>query len=264
MPHTIVQFTLPLATGDIYHRMAWPMQALASLPEFRVIQTQLRNPCSFRLAFEADLLLLCMGWDLDLMPILRWRKAKGKPTVFEVNDYIFDIHPTNPNFDFWNNPTTVQDCLSIMRLADLVQTSSPFLAKAFEPHCSRVAVFPNQVGRPLAQVPARPDRPFVVGWAGSLGHLHDVAHVAPAVSKWITEHDDAALWIMGNEAFERLFTVPPQKKHFVPWGSMDAYEEFLRGLHVGLAPLRDRSQWKVPRRPKTEDTENSTLSSTRP
>ena len=37
MPYTVVQFTLPLATGDIYHRVTWPAEALAVLPEFRVI-----------------------------------------------------------------------------------------------------------------------------------------------------------------------------------------------------------------------------------
>ena len=149
MPYTVVQFTLPLAVGDIYHRVTWPMEALAAQPGFRVIQIQLRHPGSFRLAFDADLLLLCMGWDVDLIPILRWRKARGKPTVFEVNDCIFDLQPSNPNFEFWNNPSTQQDCLILMRLADLVQTSSPFLAKTFEPYCDRIAVFPNQVSRLL-------------------------------------------------------------------------------------------------------------------
>jgi len=35
------------------------------------------------------------------------------------------------------------------------------------------------------------------------------------------------------------------------------------GCHAnGIAPVRDRSQWKVPRKPKTEDTESNPLSST--
>jgi len=239
MPYTVVQFTLPLAVGDVYHRVTWPMQALAAQPGFRVIQIQLRHPCSLRLAFDADLLILNMGWDVDLLPILRWRKAKGKPTIFEVNDYIFEAHPANPNLEFWNNPTTQQDCLCLMRLADLVQTSSPFLAKTFQTYNSRVAVFPNQLSRLPERLPSKPERPPVIGWGGSMGHLQDLANIAPAVSKWITEHDDVSLWIMGNEAIAKFFTVPPEKKRHIPWGSMEDYERFLSGVHIGLAPLRD-------------------------
>ena len=239
MPYTVVQFTLPLTVGDVMHRMAWPMEALATLPEFNVIHVQHMSPYSFQLAFEADLVVVCMVWDLDLMPILRWRRAHGKPTVFEVNDYVFDLHPWNPSFESWNNPATQDDSLYIMAMADLVQTSTPFLAEAFKPYCSRVAVFPTRLAKIPEGLPKKPERPLVVGWGGSEGHMHDVACVAPAVSKWVSEHDGVELRIMGTEGIANLFTVPPAKKRYIPWGGMEAYEDFLKGVHMGLAPLRD-------------------------
>ena len=239
MPYTVVQFTLPLTVGDVMHRMTWPMESLATLPDFNVIHCQHMSPYSFQLAFEADLLVLCMVWDLDLMPIIRWRRARGKPTVFEVNDYVWDLHPWNPSFESWNNPATQNDCLYIMALADPVQTSTPFLAEAFKPYCSRIVAFPTRLAKIPEALPKKGERPLVVGWGGSEGHMHDMAYVAPAVSKWIVEHDGVELWIMGTEGIADLFTVPPPKKRYIRWGGMDAYEEFLKGVHIGLAPLRD-------------------------
>ncbi len=240
MPYTVVQFTLPVAIGDVCHRMTWPMQTLAGDgSEFRVIHVDHLSPYRYQLAMDADLLVICMVWDLDLFPILRWRRARGKPTVFEVNDYIFELHPWNPGFDNWNDPATQGECLNLMTLADLVQTSTPFLAKSFEPHAPRVAVFANYLFDAPAALPPKEKRPLVVGWAGSQGHFDDVARIAPAISKWITEHEDVELRIMGDPTFGRLFTVPPGRLRQTPWGEMDAYQEFLRGVHIGLAPLLD-------------------------
>ena len=238
-PYTVVQFTLPLTVGDVMHRMTWPMESLATLPEFNVIHCPHMSPYSFQLALQADLMVVCMVWDLDLMPILRWRRARGKPTVFEVNDYVWDLHPWNPSFESWNNPATQNDGLYIMGLSDLVQTSTPFLAEALKPHCERIAVFPTRLAKVPEGLPKKPERPLVIGWGGSEGHMHDVAYVAPALSKWINEHEGVELRIMGTEAIADLFTISPPKKRYVHWGGMDAYEDFLKSVHIGLAPLRD-------------------------
>jgi len=93
MPYTVVQLTTHFQDGDTMHRMTWPIQALAALPEFRVIDVHYMSPYSYQLAFEADLLILSMMRDAELAPIVRWRKAKGKPTVFEVNNSPFATSP---------------------------------------------------------------------------------------------------------------------------------------------------------------------------
>jgi hypothetical protein len=142
-------------------------------------------------------------------------------------------------YELWSNPARQADWLYMMSLVDLVQTSTAALAEAFKPYCSRVVVFLNQLAKVPEDIPPKKAPPLVVGWAGSLSHVADVAHVARAVSKWIAEHDDVALWVMGHPPMEKLFALPPEKKKYFPWGGMEAYEDFLKGVHIGLAPLLD-------------------------
>ena len=115
MAYTVVQFTTHTTEGDTMHRLTWPMQALGSLPEFRVIDVHYLSPYRYRLAFEADLLVLCFLQDAELVPIMRWRKAKGKPTIFEANDYFFEVHAWNPVFEAWNNPATQAGYLNMRK-----------------------------------------------------------------------------------------------------------------------------------------------------
>ena len=239
MPYTVLQLTTHFQDGDTMHRMTWPIQALAALPEFRVIDMHYMCPYSYRLALEADLLILSMIRDAELAPIVRWRKAKGKATVFEVNNSPFDIHPLTPMFELWSNPANQADFLYTLKIVDLVQTSSPPLAEAFKPFCERVAVFPNQIAKAWRLGATKPEKPLIVAWAGSLSHVGDVAHAAKAVCQWVREHEGVEFRIMGHAPMEKLFDLPPEKKKFVLWGGMEAYEEFLKGVHIGLAPLGD-------------------------
>ncbi len=239
MAHTVVQLTTHFEDGDSMHRLTWPAQALADLPDFRVVDVHYMSPYCYRLALDADLLILSMIMDAELAPIIRWRKTKAKPTVFEVNNWPFDMHPLTPMYDLWTNPARQADWLYAMSLVDLVQTSTPLLAEAFKPYCARVVVFPNQMAKVADAPPEKPDSPLVVGWAGSLSHAGDLAHIAKPLSKWILEHDNVVLAVMGHEGMEKLFALPPEKKRYTPWGGMDKYEEFLKGVHIGLAPLLD-------------------------
>lgn len=239
MTYTVVQFTPHAPIGDVMHRKTWPMQALSALPEFRVMDVHHLSPHRYRLALEADLLIVDTTFDPDFVPLLLWRKAKGKPTAFELQDHIFNDEPWSPAFSVGNNPGVQSECLQLMRLVDLVQTTTPFLADVFRPHCTRVAAFPNQLFQAPQRLPEKPASPLVVGWGGSDSHYADVACVAPTLSKWIAAHDDAVIWIMGAKAIADLFDVPAGRLRYLPPAGMDAYEEFLKGVHIGLAPLRD-------------------------
>jgi tetratricopeptide (TPR) repeat protein len=174
--------------------------------------------------------------------------------VFEASNCPFHVHSLSPLYDLWNNPLNQADFLHLLALADLVQTSSSFLEEAFRPYASpldrargdpelvegsRIVVFLNQLAKVPSAIPTKPDSPLVIGWAGSLSHVADIAHVARPVSKWVADHAGAVLHVMSDPQMQGLFALPPEKLRFFPWGSMDAYEDFLKGVHVGLAPLDD-------------------------
>ena len=52
----------------------------------------------------ADVLVLA-GFDWDIFPLLERRRAAGRITVFEANDFYYDLQPWNP---LWANRWTAR------------------------------------------------------------------------------------------------------------------------------------------------------------
>jgi len=184
----------------------------------------------------ADVLILAT-LDWDLFPLFEQRRAAGRITILEANDWYFDIQPWNPKSIRWLDRSLQDTFRHCLRLVDGVQTSTPELARRWREMTSRpVAVFPNQ----LPDVPPRQptiDRPFTVGWGGSRGHLADWFQLAPALQTWLDHHPAVHLAVMTDDHAKEFLRLPPERYHFQPLGTLDDYCEFLGRLDVGLAPL---------------------------
>ena len=80
---------------------------------------------------DADVLILNNICDADLLPVIRDRKAHGKPTVYELCDDLWALPPSNPMRAFYDQSNNM---LLIKRLAhycDALQFSSPELERKF-------------------------------------------------------------------------------------------------------------------------------------
>ena len=77
----------------------------------------------------ADILVLQFVNDWELLSLCERRRAAGKITVFEANDYFFDLQPWNPIASQWLDRSLGELYGQLLRSADAVQTSTEELAR---------------------------------------------------------------------------------------------------------------------------------------
>ncbi len=237
---SIVHIAPPQITsgGDFVYRLAQPDAALGRLQG--VTTASITNIISRRheLCTEADILIIQLLGEPDLLPVILERRRSGRPTVFEISDNFLHFQPSNPAAAFYENPESRACILQLISESDAVQTTVPLLAELFSSYNDRFAVFENQIEKPGSY--EKPDGPLVVGWGGSVGHLEDIRAVAPSLTDWLRRRDDVVLSIMADHAFIELFSgVPANRIRFTPPGTLDDFYNFAQTLHVGIAPMRD-------------------------
>jgi tetratricopeptide (TPR) repeat protein len=223
--------------GDAHYRIHAPARFMGLMPGVVCVDVHFHHHLLPMLAEKADVLVLQFFSDWDLIPLLSMRKKLGKITIFEANDFFFDLQPWNPIARNWQDREIQELYIQLLRLSDGVQTSTNFLAEQWRNMgACNVEVFPNQLVH-LQPLPEIVERPFTVGWAGSPGHFADLYHVAPYLQNWLDAHPDTHLAIMTNELAREFFHLDPSRFHFKPFGSIESYLDFLGSIDVGIAPL---------------------------
>jgi tetratricopeptide (TPR) repeat protein len=232
----IVQVCEFLDVGDGVYRFHTPSRALSRLPGVAVVDCDLNHRLLPPLAEKGDVLVLA-GFDWDWFPLLEQRRSACRITVFEANDFYYDIQPWNPLSAKWLDRTIQDSFRQGLTLADAVQTSTEELARRWRERTPRpVAVFQNQLTE-VPPLPPLPQRPLTVGWGGSPGHFADWYHVAPVLEKWLRDHTDVHLAVMNHEFAKPFIQLPAERYRYTSFGSLAEYLRFLRGLDIGLAPL---------------------------
>jgi tetratricopeptide (TPR) repeat protein len=223
--------------GDARYRLHDPSRFLGRLPGVTSVDCHFFSRHLPQLTELADVLVVQFVNDWDLLELCLRRQAAGRVTVFEANDYFFDLQPWNPIVSHWQDRTVQELYLQFLTLSDAVQTSTEELARRWMGRGARqVAVFANHFTH-VPPLPPATQRPLTIGWAGSPGHLGDWYAVAPVLQKWLDAHPEVHLAVMTNEVAQPFFRLPPDRYRFAPFGSLETYLQFLRGVDIGIAPL---------------------------
>jgi len=227
-----------VATGDYVYRVEQPAAALGKLPETAVITVSTISPFFGKLCLQADVLVLHLLTEEDLLPVIEERKRRGLATVFEMSDNILAPHPGVGRRGWFSDPLHTASALQYAGLADAMQVTGEGLKKMFgflNPH---TAVLENQVARLGAPRAAGSGR-VRIGWAGSVGHTEDLFSFREAVAAAMAENPALEFAFMGNAGqFEQLFSrLPGGRASYRPAGALSDYLEFLDGLDAGIAPL---------------------------
>jgi glycosyltransferase involved in cell wall biosynthesis len=235
-----VDSTQDETTGDFYYRTFAPGVGMAQCDGVYVVNLVYFHRLRRDVMLDADVLILNNVCDADLLPVIRDRKALGKPTVYELCDDLWALPPSSPMRLFYDQSNNM---LLIKRLAhycDALQFSSPELKRKFGFLNSNSRVFPNQILEAPPQRARKAEGSVIVGWGGSNGHLSDMAKISDPLIRWIMSRENVHLYLMCADRIWGLFDALPEdrKKRFAT-GSLAEYYNFLSHLDIGLAPLED-------------------------
>ena len=241
---TIVQLVHIDETGDSYYRMRWPARQLAEqAPEWRIINLDARAKERITLGEEADLLVIYQSHDLELLPLIARRRSAGKKTLVEYNDNFYAPPAATPVAEAWSSPLLWQIYERFMHESDGVIVTGPGLKELFSKRTSvPIYILENHIPHELPEFEkswSDPNTEIRLGLAGSLGHMSDYLAILPALRQALERHPRLKLCVMGNESLPDIIGAPKNQFEFTHWGPMSEYYEFLRGLHIGLAPMLD-------------------------
>jgi len=226
--------------GDYIYRVEQPSVALGKTGEATVITVSTLSPWFEKLCILADILILHLLNEHDLLPILEERKRQGRPTIYELSDNILALHEGIGVRGWFSDPVNLALAFQYMRMADAVQVTGPGLAHQFGFINSRMVIFENQMAT-LGICERQASDRVILGWAGSSGHRRDIEAIRDVIAQTmrVCSHLDFAY--MGDETTYRILSdvLPPGRIICSPPGTLDDYLRFLQKLDIGIAPLQD-------------------------
>lgn len=226
--------------GDFYYRTFVPGVGMAYWDGIYVVNLVSLHRYRHRVMQDADILVLNNICDADLLPVVRDRKRRGKPTVFELADDIEAIPQSSEASAFYQQSNNLLLLKRLAHYCDALQFCTPMLQSKYGYLNSRTRVFPNQMLLGPLEKPKTTEGKTLVGWGGSTGHYRDIANISDLLMRWITARDDVDLCLMCNDKIWRLFeNLPDSRKKRFPVGSINDYYRFVSHLDIGLAPLED-------------------------
>lgn len=181
-------------------------------------------------------------------PTSMWQSLATRPNrpklVFEVDDDLFHIDPSNSHAHFFFGKPEIQANLHAnIAVADAVTVTTEPLADVIRPINPNVYVVPNSIpnwmfeGSTYKPDVVKPDDRFVAGWAGSMTHSMDFKFAERGLKTFFSRNPDAVFHSIGADYAYQLKLDPAQKRYT---GWISGVETLLRfnPFDIGLAPLR--------------------------
>lgn len=190
---------------------------------------------------DADIFVLQSIVDKDALAYLYYlQQEKGKKIVCDCDDLI-ELDANNPHFIEHKMTDAHFTIQQTMKIADMITTTTPYLADKLREYNEKVVVLPNYMDmkRWDGEIQINDTDEIRVGWMGSITHYDDIKLIEKPVKDVLREHPEVKLILMGDVRFTDLFKgYNVEVRLGVPF---DVYPQILRALRIdiGLAPLVD-------------------------
>jgi glycosyltransferase involved in cell wall biosynthesis len=190
--------------------------------------------------------------------VLRELKKLGKYLVYDIDDDIFNIPPSNPVYRYIRADQQ-EAAKAIMELADVITTPSEVIKERFG-FQNKTIVIPNAIdlddgwvkliGNDVADTQAlgSPDENRRILWAGSATHGQDWVQCVGAVDEVMRQNDDVRLVVLGFlpdilRSFIEDANRPWWNKRveFMDFVDVETYCKIAKHIRadVAIAPLED-------------------------
>lgn len=222
---------------------------------------------------QADLMVLQAPGNDDATMLMRVYNVMGKKVVIDYDDFSFDLSPGNPRyaelgtkeceilgpdgkvafrwkdgengFDLKANLAKYNAFIECIRTADMVTTTTDYLADKFRPHAKRVSICPNSIDfdlwKPIPR-PSKYDGQIRIGWFGGDSHLEDLAGLKYLLPKLCKKYPKVRIVLQAARVpqWASVFSdIPGPQMEWNTWADLKHYTLFLAARHwdIGLVPL---------------------------
>lgn len=232
---------------DAYYRARAP----ATVLRYRGVDVTCRQPVLGEDAEKYDVLVLQRHVSPVAELVMREFQERGKPVVYDVDDWLFGLPPTWPVFHefFLAGMGEIGEALvyheRLLRRADMVTCTTMALAERLADYNGRVRVVPNCVlmgdWDSVPQTAHDVDAP-VVGWFGSVNHWDNWRSIAQALDQALAG-TEARLAIIGFPEATQLLTDRLREHTLIeparPFAKFGHIRRLIKSFDVGLAWLDD-------------------------
>lgn len=187
-----------------------------------------------------DIIVFQRQYHPETLETIEYANSLGKLTVYEIDDDLWHVHPTNPGYAFWKEKETIEGAEECIHACKIVTTTTPALAEYLKRFNKNVFVLPNMLsfGHWLKESCNRERRgeKLVVGWAGSMTHWIDLKILTGTMEQLLDEYPQIEFHLAGGREYP--FREHERMKALAPVKVWD-YSSLLKGFDIGLAPLID-------------------------
>lgn len=226
-------------TGDFIYRIEQVSDGLSAIEGVTAKHLDLVDIGHPDCLTQVPLLILHHLSDPDMLPIVKLRRARGLPTVYELADNFLYSNAHMVEAKISGPPEYHLVIKELMRRCDAVQVNNARLQQLALEFNQSTLLIPNLIEKHRFGAFTEPNSSHLtVGWGGSARHFDDLEFIAAPLKQWIRETSGVRLAIMGTDSCLELFRdLPADKVLCRKAGSLDAYLAFLDKLDIGLAPL---------------------------
>jgi glycosyltransferase involved in cell wall biosynthesis len=169
-----------------------------------------------------------------------WRDVCRNPNilaVYEVDDDLLNIDATSIGHEYYSQGEVRNNFRRNIEMADVVTTSTPYLADLLAQWNPRVVLVPNYVPALALQLPRRPaDDITMIGYTSSATHDMDFALVHGQLKRVLARTPDTVLVNLVGAAYPGL---PADRVLHTSWiHRVPDYLAHVARFDIGIAPLK--------------------------
>lgn len=227
------------ASGAFEWRLSDPAKYMAKSGEFEIKLPQ--DGMAWEDLMWADIIVTQGLVDkVRIAMIYAAQQEYGKKIVVEFDDY-FRVEEDSP-FKMIHNIHDAPEMIQItMRIADMVVTTTEYLAEKFRKLNDNVRVCPNLMDMDRWDLPTLENDTgrIRILWAGSMTHVKDVKTIVAPMKKILKDYPNVDFITIGDPRIKELFKNERVESSLGVHKSN--YPKKLHGMRfdIGVAPLRD-------------------------
>jgi len=228
----------PKNSSDFFYRVSQRSKEFVKHYKIKWVNIINLHEDKYEICKDADLLIINFVADIDLIPILEYRKSKNLPTIYEINDNFLAFQKSNPMSSYYNKLEIQGQIYDYIRQCDGIQLSSNLLFNELNlekyTENKKIITLKNCIDKIYD---FKESDEFIIGWGGSSGHFEDIKSIAPILIK-ISKKYNIKIAIKSDEKIKNLFRELGDNLIYEPFSNMEDYHKFLSTLTIGICTIQ--------------------------